>query len=765
MSDIIKRAFKKSTLFKIGIAAAMALSVMIVLRMYLSFAVPERMLKDSLISFFMENFGKAVKFEEVGISLTGDIGITNLNMSISSDFNDNISLIQCPSVTIGLDLWSLLRGGIRMMGIRFAEPRLMLLKRYDRTYEETIRELFMPRKGLDEMGDMDIRDFTLILSGARVTAVEYLVDGRMVVESTRVKLEVRFDGTEIEYRIKGTLVPFGSSEISEGSFAAKGTIYTTKKGHGYSSIHRLNIDNFDVSHLNQKLLSPPLMVFGGVSISATVYTTGGHVSVEGVAALNNLNLVERGRSGARSVIANENMNVSFAADVIERGRRIAVRELEIGDDSMRLIAKAVYSKNPGEEYFDVQLERCRIDLARLSDWLTLWEGVSMDGLVEGAGRVLYDMRHNRAMDVTLSLGLDELSVTGKTGGVKKVLLSMPRARVVVKDGAFSINAEVRKERSELVAGGAGYIRSWFPPVSESTVVFDSKAIEARYPARAALHCLRRLYAEAREDKTRGYEQIFFTKTPLGAFVNNNTIDCTINVQSVLFGGRKALRDLNAAFRLADGYLRLERFSLGGLGGDYGLDLRAYLKSDYPGGSVSGHAKGINLEELAGSLGMRGAMSGTLGADFKFEFSGNRKAHLIDNGKLEFNLTAESGLIHETAFQKRLAEYLVAAGYDKPAISRAGFTRVILSGNQVGENLYLGNISFSGDSLNAAGYGTYRPDEGLRIPINASFAAGEGDEAPGKTTSVPLLITGRLFDPVLKVSKKKDSDGLPLFHVD
>jgi uncharacterized protein involved in outer membrane biogenesis len=169
------------------------------------------------------------------------------------------------------------------------------------------------------------------------------------------------------------------------------------------------------------------------------------------------------------------------------------------------------------------------------------------------------------------------------------------------------------------------------------------------------------------------------KTPLGVFVNNNTIDCTMNARSVLFGGRKALRDLNAELRLADGYLRLERFSIGGLGGNYGLDLRAYLKSEYPGGSVSGKAAGINLEVLARSLGIRGSMSGTLGADFKFEFSGNRKAHLIDNGKFEFNLTAESGSINETAFQKRLAEFLIAAGYDKPAISRTGFSRATISG--------------------------------------------------------------------------------------
>jgi len=75
------------------------------------------------------------------------------------------------------------------------------------------------------------------------------------------------------------------------------------------------------------------------------------------------------------------------------------------------------------------------------------------------------------------------------------------------------------------------------------------------------------------------------------------------------------------------------------------------------------------------------------------------------------------------------------------------------------------MNFSGDSLSAAGYGTYRPDEGLRVPLSASYAVEGSDETPGKMTSVPLVITGRLFDPVLKVSTKKDSAGLSLFHID
>ncbi len=762
---MIRKAIKKSILFKSGIAVAGVVFVLAMLRLFLFWSAPERMLKESLTAFFKENLGKAVKFEDVGMSLMGDLQISSLNMSISSDFNDNISLVQSPSVTIGVDLWSLLKGRVRINGIRFADPRITLLKRYDRTYGDTLRDLFMSGKPLDEIGNIDAADFTIIISNGRVTAIENLVDGRIVVESTKVNLEARFDDEGIAYRLSGTLAPFGSREIRRGGFSASGTIYRNGARPGYSSMHRLSIENFDVSYLNPKLPFPSLAVFGGLSINAIIHSTGPHASIECSTALNNLNIVERGREGARNVIANENMNISMALDVLDAGGRIVVRGFEAGDDSARLIAKGIYSCNGGEEYFDLRLERFGIDLARMSEWLTPWEGVSFDGRLEGAGRVFYDMRHNRAVEVSLFAGADGLAVTKKSGNSRRVLLSVPGARVRIRDGAFSISAEFRKERSDLDFRGGGFVSAWFPLVSESSLSFESKVMEAIIPAGALFQSVRRLYGEALEDRTSGYEQRFFMKTPLGSFVNNNMIDCEIRAANVLFGGRKALSDFKAAIRLADGYLRLERFSISGLGGDYGLDMRAYLKSDYPGGSVTGRVSGIDLEELARSLGVGGSVSGRLGADFSFEFSGNRKAHLIDNGKMEFNLTAESGHLRETAFQNRLAEFLKGCGYDKSAFGSIDFTRATLSANQVGENLYLSNMNFSGDSLSAAGYGTYRPDEGLRVPLSASYAVEGSDETPGKMTSVPLVITGRLFDPVLKVSTKKDSAGLSLFHID
>ncbi len=94
----------------------------------------------------------------------------------------------------------------------------------------------------------------------------------------------------------------------------------------------------------------------------------------------------------------------------------------------------------------------------------------------------------------------------------------------------------------------------------------------------------------------------------------------------------------------------------------------------------------------------------------------------------------------------------------------GFTRVSLSANQAGENVYFSNVAFSGDAFNANGYGTFQPQDGLRcrsVPPNGSGGGGR----TGQNDGVPLVITGRLLNPVLRVMKKRTSAELTLFHID
>ncbi len=765
MLNIIKKAVKKSILFKIGTVAAALFALLIFAKLSLSWIAPERLLKDSLTAFFKDNFGKAIKFEDVDLTLAGNIKIVNLNVSISNDFNDNISLIQSPSVTVNLAIPSLLRKKMIVTGIRFDHPQVILLKRYDRGYGETLSDLFLSGKPLDEFGDIDMDNFRVILSGGTVALVEYLVDGKITVDCRKVFMELGIRKDSIIYRVTGILVPFGSREISRGDFSAEGSFYRIRGGKGYSSAHRVSVENFDLSHLNAKLMSQPYALFGGMSVGAKVHTMNGHVSIDGTADLNNLNLVERMPEGARSIIANENLTIALTADLLNEGKLLIARKIDISDDSMKLDGGGVYGKNDREEYFDVALGRCEIDLARVSEWLTPWQNLRCKGSIKANGRFAYNIRNNRSAGMLLDLQLEDYSMERKGTGSKTVLLSVPTARLAITDGAFTVSAAARKDKSDLALKGEGYAPGRLPLASESRFVFNSEKMEALYPIQTAYRALRGLYADAFEDKTRGYEQIYFMQTPLGVFVNNNTIECDFKADKLLFGGREALRGLKAGFRLSDGTLRLENFSLVGFGGEYGLDAYAYLKSDYPGGAVSGRIAAIDLEQAAKSLGMKGAMSGTLGADFKFEFSGNRTAHLLDNGKIEFNLTMDSGRMRGTAFQKRLKEFLLANGFSEPSIGDIGFTKVTLSANQSGENIYFSNMVFSGDSLSASGYGTCMPGAGMRIPVNLTYMEIGTEDAPGITTNVPLVIAGRLFAPVLRVMNKKDSAESALFNID
>src|SRR5208283_2238977 len=80
---------------------------------------PEREIREVITDFFKNNLNKAVKFDAIYIEYNGDIRISNFNMSISSDFNDNVSLIKCKKAVIDLEFFSLLAGRIMINGLEF----------------------------------------------------------------------------------------------------------------------------------------------------------------------------------------------------------------------------------------------------------------------------------------------------------------------------------------------------------------------------------------------------------------------------------------------------------------------------------------------------------------------------------------------------------------------------------------------------------------------------------------------------------------------
>ncbi len=112
------------------IAASIYIFACAGLKLYLVYRFPEKEIKNFATRFIKENFNKAVRFDDISMSLYGDIIITNFHISISSDFNDNISLIKTGRARVSLDLFALFKGDMIIKGMYLDAPEINLVKKF-----------------------------------------------------------------------------------------------------------------------------------------------------------------------------------------------------------------------------------------------------------------------------------------------------------------------------------------------------------------------------------------------------------------------------------------------------------------------------------------------------------------------------------------------------------------------------------------------------------------------------------------------------------
>jgi len=126
----MKEKLKKPLTKKIIAAAIAALTLLLIYRVALNLLLPEKYLKNAISGFFKENLDKAVKFESMRFDFFGNIEVRDFNLSVSSDFNDNISLVKSRKFLIRLDLWKLLKNETLVKSITFNDAEITIFKKY-----------------------------------------------------------------------------------------------------------------------------------------------------------------------------------------------------------------------------------------------------------------------------------------------------------------------------------------------------------------------------------------------------------------------------------------------------------------------------------------------------------------------------------------------------------------------------------------------------------------------------------------------------------
>ncbi len=771
VKSILERAGGKKLL---ALAAPVLLIIicLLTLKIYLVRSWPETTLKDFVTEFIRDNFNKAVTFDDISISLFGNVVISNLNVSISSDFNDNISLIKSSTVTAHMRFLSLFGGPPEMKGITFHDPDMTIYKKYGKGYLETFKEIFSINGPIGEIRGIDHSRFFIDIDNSTLLYREVFRNDTLKINARSMNISLVLRDDVLLYDIAGAILPFQNTDLGRSRIRFTGKVRIGEGNRFTASDNSFTVKDFDLSYLNSYIrekLKESLNVEGGVDADFHLSVISDNVSLHGQTELTNLEIRDLQGNEWVNYISHENLNATLLLDGTDGFGRLVVRELDIYDDNIRLRLNGIYHRSSLEHFFDVHFESNAMDLAGVSENITPVKGGLFRGRLRFGGRARYDLAGGGSRGMRMDLELDDfgMTVTGKKG-TRDVVRDM-KMRLGLRDDRLKIDVHAKLSATELDVDWETHVKAWAPFSSESFVSLKSPLMEMKDLVLPLKIAVNGLYEGAYEDRKIGYEQIAFQKEPLGIFLNSNNLKGHCEIRKVLMGRKAELTDLVFDAGLRSGRFYVENFNVAGFGASYSLEAEGRFNEWMPAISISAAVRDFDLASFAAREEIRGEIAGKLNIGFDYRASASRLSQLLDTTLLDLSLEVNGGVLKNTDLQKELSEFLKKVGYDDTGVSDLTIPLASLAFSQRADRYNIGKIALYGDTLRFYARGKYDYYDGIQIPVELILKKPEGGAAEVKA---PLEIKGPLARPVVVRAKgREDKNGtggvtesLSLFHI-
>jgi len=771
--SFIKNIIKKP----ITIAAAIVLCVIIVttagIKIYFISSFPERKLKHFITEFVMDNFRKAIKFDDVTVSLGGNIILTNFHVSTSSDFNDNISLVKSRRVVVRLDfIKAFFSGEICIKGIYFRNPEITLYKKYGRSYLETFNDLFSLTRSFQKIQHVDGGNFQIRADNAVLLYREVFRDSILEAGCRNIDAAVIIRGGTLNYSLKGVVHKYKSHVLDDGELFLEGTMLFKQPNILVSSDNTIRLVDIDLSYFNLPLgeyYKVPLAMQGGVTAEVSLKTLGSNASVESKIEVNNLNLRYLKTVGSYNVTANENFNADIVCDILGGGEKLVLRRCVLYDENARITAKGVYRATNLEEYFDLQFATGKVNLENLSGSITPFKDASYKGTMNARGRIWFDVKNGIARDVSCDFNIKDFGIQTSRKDAGQDYIEHLDLMISAKRNTVNAKLFMKKDATDVALTAKSRVHQWFPLISESTVRAHSKTVDLHniyYPLR---YCVEYFYRGAFNDKQIGYMHVVFRDEPVGKLMNSNNITCEYRADKLLAGGKAEFPGFSFKAGLNDGRMFLNNMSLSGYEGEYSFGIDARFDSYIPNIQLGGGVKNLNLGALCRDLGVKGTCEGRFTAEVDYSINAFRLAHMLQNTLLNVNVEVTSGLVKGTVLQKRLGEFLKKLGVKNPDVDTVVFPKAEFVFKQRADNFTIHRLAVYGDAVQLNGDGEYDFSTGLDIPFWMNVKAKK-DDGTSVAEKAPCEIGGTFLKPFLtKYSSETGSNGrhgpvLPLFDI-
>ncbi|PKL40882.1 MAG: hypothetical protein CVV44_04550 [Spirochaetae bacterium HGW-Spirochaetae-1] len=725
------------------------------LTIYFNVTYPENRLRDFVSNFCKENLGKAVKFEGVSIKYSGNIIVKKFNLSISSDFNDNISFIQSEEAELDINFLNLFRNIVKVEGVHFGKSTISIQKTFGKDYVENFKSIFSFIDTLQKPGYINLDNFYVTFKKSDLFYHEFFKEHKLTLACRNAIIKLRSDEKKFTYFVEGILLPYKTEEIKEGDISISGKFYYDRAKESKTNIV---IDNFDMSVFSEYIIENQLskMLFtGGLSTDIVILMRADEYGVKGDVETNNLSITS---SGAQqySLVSNENFNAEVDMRFSRVKNFINFRELHLYDDVLDIDFSGKYSDFKEDRNLKFKVETNTIDLDDLSRCFSPYMDVSYKGSFNIKASVDYDLAKKQAREVNITSLLEGFSIIKSEKGKTRELLSNGSMNLALNQNTMDINSEFKINNSDFSIKSKTAVKDFYPPVSSTTVGVSSKKLSTELLYDVISLGLDKIFLNAYKDQQKGYDEIFFLQKPLGSLVNTNNFSLEWNADSLFLTGNAELKKMNCAIKLENGTLTMEDFNLEGYDAQYRLELQGYFNRDYPFLTIKGNVGQLDLGKMSRDLKSDFSMEGKLNIDFDYELTAYRLFQILQNSKGNVSINVGAGRIKNTETQKRITSFLKKNGLEANDLNDLEISNFSFALSQSGENFYVRNFTLNSNFVNFSAYGTYGYDTGLRIPSYVSLK-----DTTGKTISVPMEISGRLEKPDMLL-KSISKEPLSLF---
>jgi hypothetical protein len=739
------------------IIMGMILVIVAGLQIYCAIAVNNDDFRKKMNDYFLDNFNKAIKFDDVKVYFWGNVSLSNFQMSKSADFNDTTPLIRCENASISISPFDLILRKITVKKIDIKGGEINILKQVGDDIDSIV-DIFRSFN-TSESTNSQSNEMTIAFEEVALNIKMGFDGDYLQIKAKDLAGLISKKGRKIKWSYACKILPNDEKKRNLGSLNGNGFIDVTWKGDRYGEIinecEEIDLSNY--SPIAARYLGKTFHVDGSGKVKLALAFYKNSISSKWEIAIDDLNILE----DKKIIMSVKSFSGNCIVDIISN-KKIRVNSFQLTDGNIEMSGSVVCEWKKGNKSLNISYEMKKFDLDDFASSYMVSKDINIDGNAESVGNIYCDITNG-----ILDLCIDTINVrlkkaSWKTNTKRELTMVQGDTGVRIDDNMLNINSIGTLDGSRYTIKMKTDI--WrFKPLSSTTVLEGYwENIDSCYIAEILYKSASRIIEDAYNDRKKGYEEIRFLDTAAGDIVTHNDFIIKSDFEKITIGSDKgAIKKTGFSVSLKQGLLKggIETGDL--LGGTMRITFDGMFKTDFPQFAIDGNVENVDLSRLVKSTAGNGMDSGSLSMTMKYNINGNRIAHIIDNGIMDMEINVKDMILGKSSYLKSITEYITKSKMDERMVPLKINTGNIIY-HQANGNGYIQRFSISGDMIGMNGFGKYLYDTGISIHGECMLKKTEGP-----VMNAPFGIMGAFAKPELAVGKifDKKSDRFVLYHID